>query len=101
LQQCLATEAGDYIIRRADGIHAYHLAVVIDDYLQGITEVVRGADLLDATPRQIYLQQLLQFPTPAYCHLPVATDRQGLKISKQNQAPRINHDNDAEVLYQT
>ena len=100
LQQCLATEVGDYIVRRTDGIHAYHLAVVIDDHLQVITEVVRGADLLDATPRQIYLQQLLQFPTPAYCHLPVATNRQGLKISKQNQAPRINHDNGAEVLYQ-
>lgn len=81
-------------------MHACHLAVVIDDHAQGITEIVRGSDLLDATPRHIYLQQLLNFFTPAYSHLPLATNRQGLKISKQNHAPRIAHAEGAKVLCQ-
>ncbi|HLG02365.1 MAG TPA: glutamate--tRNA ligase family protein [Bacteroidia bacterium] len=90
---------GDFIVRRADGIHAYHLAVVIDNHFQEITEIVRGAGLLDATPRQIHLQQLLGYSTPAYCHLPVATNRQGLKISKQNHARRIVHAEGVKVLH--
>lgn len=98
--QNLAQEVGDFIIRRADNIAAYHLAVVIDDAEQHVTEIIRGADLLDSTPRQIYLQQLLGFPRPVYYHLPVAVDGDGKKISKQNHAPAIDKRPTAEVLYQ-
>lgn len=85
-RQCVESEIGDFIICRADGYIAYHLAVVIDDAEQGVTQVVRGADLLDTTPRHIYLQQLLRLPTPGYLHLPVAINRQGFKLSKQTRA---------------
>lgn len=88
-QQRLAGEVGDFIIRRADGLFAYQLAVVIDDAEQGVTEVIRGSDLLDSTPRQIYLQQALQLPTPRYGHLPVAVDERGDKLSKQTCAPPL------------
>jgi len=97
--QQLESDAGDFVLRRADGIIAYHLAVVIDDQYQGITEIVRGADLLDSTPRQIYLQKLLGYMTPAYCHLPVATNNKGMKISKQNHAPGVDRQNAANVLF--
>ncbi|PCI08875.1 MAG: tRNA glutamyl-Q(34) synthetase GluQRS [Gammaproteobacteria bacterium] len=80
--QNIKQQCGDFIIKRRDGLFAYQLAVVVDDALQGITEVVRGNDLLDSTPRQIYLQQLLHYPTPNYCHLPLAVDVTGKKISK-------------------
>jgi len=87
--QRLQAESGDFIIRRRDGLIAYQLAVVVDDYLQGITEVVRGVDLLDSTPRQIWLQRLLGYPTPAYVHIPVAVNADGQKLSKNTGAPAI------------
>ncbi len=68
------------------------MAVVVDDAMQAISHVVRGSDLLDSTPRQIFLQQLLSYPTPGYCHLPVITNAQGQKLSKQNHAPALDDD---------
>jgi len=88
-QQNLETEVGDFIVHRADDLVAYHIATVIDDAYQGITEIVRGADLMDSTPRQIYLQQLFNYSIPGYAHLPVAVDKQGYKLSKQHHAPPI------------
>ena len=88
-QQALASECGDFVIKRRDGLFAYQLAVVVDDALQGVTEIVRGADLLDSTARQIYLQQKLDYPTPQYAHLPLAVDAQGKKISKSEGASRV------------
>jgi glutamyl-Q tRNA(Asp) synthetase len=87
--QNLARDIGDFVIKRADGIFAYQLAVVVDDAAQNITHVVRGADLLVSTPRQIYLQQLLNFAAPNYAHVPVAVNAQGEKLSKQSLAQPI------------
>ena len=85
-EQDVATQAGDFIVRRRDGFHAYQLAVVVDDSEQGVTEVVRGCDLLDNTPRQILLQQALGLPTPAYCHLPLVTEPDGSKLAKRRRS---------------
>ena len=88
-QQCIATEIGDFVIRRSDAVYAYQLAVVIDDYAQGISDIVRGADLLDNTARQLYLQQLLNYPHPRYLHIPIAVDQHGNKLSKRNRATAL------------
>lgn len=85
--QNLAGEVGDFVVYRRDGDYAYHLATVVDDADQGITEVLRGQDLLDSTPRQIYLQQQLDLPTPTYAHTPILIDMSGHKLSKRSLAP--------------
>lgn len=85
----VSAEVGDFVIRRRDDIHAYQLAVVIDDAFQGISAVVRGADLLHSTPRQVILQRMLDLPSPMYAHLPVATDMNGIKLSKSAGAAAI------------
>lgn len=87
--QDLARDVGDFVLFRADGQFAYQLAVVVDDAFQGINQVVRGADLLDSTPRQLFLQQQLGYPRPVYAHLPVATNGAGEKLSKQTRAPAL------------
>ncbi|MFI4939530.1 MAG: tRNA glutamyl-Q(34) synthetase GluQRS [Burkholderiales bacterium] len=89
VSQHLSTEVGDFVLKRADGYWAYQLAVVVDDAAQCVSHVVRGADLLDSTARQIYLQRLLQLPTPRYLHVPVVVNRQGEKLSKQTGAPEL------------
>jgi glutamyl-Q tRNA(Asp) synthetase len=98
--QRLNSDIGDFVIQRRDGLFAYQIAVVVDDAEQAISEVVRGSDLLDSTPRQIYLQQSLEISTPQYCHLPVAVGRDGNKLSKQNGASAIDISHGSQVLFE-
>jgi glutamyl-Q tRNA(Asp) synthetase len=95
----LATEFGDFIVCRADGFFAYQLAVVVDDAAAGITHVVRGADLLFSTPRQIFLQRCLGMPTPHYAHLPVAVDAAGEKLAKQTLAKPLDKDQPGRAIH--
>jgi glutamyl-Q tRNA(Asp) synthetase len=88
----------DFVLKRADGLWAYQLAVVVDDAEQGITHVVRGADLEDSTPRHVYLQRLLGYSSPKYFHVPVALDEHGNKLSKQNRAPAVPEDRPWETV---
>ena len=85
----LASDIGDFILKRADGHWAYHLAAVVDDAEAGVTDVVRGADLLDSTARHIALQHQFNFPTPTYAHVPVVTNELGQKLSKQTLAKSV------------
>ncbi|MDQ1832552.1 tRNA glutamyl-Q(34) synthetase GluQRS [Massilia scottii] len=98
MEQHLATESGDFVLKRADGFWAYQLAVVVDDAEQGVTDIVRGADLIDSTPRQIYLQHLLGVPTPRYLHVPVVRNADGEKLSKQTGALAVAPDNEGQAL---
>ncbi len=97
ISQHLESEIGDFVVRRADGLFSYQLAVVVDDAHGGITHVVRGADLLASTPRQIFLQRLLGMPTPYYMHIPVAVNGAGEKLSKQTLADPVRR-GDADTL---
>lgn len=99
IEQNVEREAGDFIVQRKDRIIAYQLAVVIDDHDQHVTDVVRGADLLDSTPRQICIQQIFAFSRPKYMHMPVMVDRQGVKLSKQTHAPAVDTQNPPAVLF--
>jgi glutamyl-Q tRNA(Asp) synthetase len=99
VESTLERDIGDFIIRRADGLVAYSLAVVVDDHDQGISDVVRGDDLLDFTPAQIYLQQTLGFNPPTYLHVPVAVDQAGEKLSKQTGAKPVNAATPADNLH--
>jgi glutamyl-Q tRNA(Asp) synthetase len=83
ISQRLDSEIGDFVVRRRDGIIAYQLAVVMDDIAQGVTDIVRGADLLESTPRQLWLYRLLRAPAPAYLHIPLMMARRGQKLSKR------------------
>ncbi|ABX73933.1 TPA: tRNA glutamyl-Q(34) synthetase GluQRS [Neisseria meningitidis] len=98
--QNLARDIGDFVLLRADGYWAYQLAVVADDAEQGVTHIVRGQDLLVSTPRQIYLQQCLGVPTPQYAHLPLLTNAQGQKWSKQTLAPALDLNRREQLLRQ-
>ena len=100
LRQNLSTEIGDFVIKRADGLFAYQLAVVVDDALQGVTHVVRGADLLLSTARQIYLKRLLGLPDTNYAHIPIVKNAAGEKLSKQTLAPALKGDEAKQQLIQ-
>ena len=95
IEQRIERDIGDFILKRRDGLFAYQLAVVVDDAAQGVTHIVRGADLLDSTARQIHLQRLLGYPTPQYLHVPAAVNAQGQKLSKQTLASAVTTESSA------
>jgi glutamyl-Q tRNA(Asp) synthetase len=97
-RQHLGRDVGDFVIRRRDGLYAYQLAVVLDDAWQGITDIVRGADLLDSTPRQLYLQELLGLPQPRYLHIPLITQPDGNKLGKSYRSPPLTEDQATPLL---
>jgi glutamyl-Q tRNA(Asp) synthetase len=99
--QNVEVEVGDFSILRKDKLFAYQLAVVVDDALQNITHIIRGNDLIDSTPRQIYLQQLLNYKIPSYGHIPVIVNDQGQKLSKQHFATPIDADNGPQLIHQS
>lgn len=98
IEQDVSLATGDFVVRRADGIPSYHLACAVDDGDAGFDPIVRGADLIDSTPRQILLQRALGLPTPEYLHLPVALDATGAKLSKQTLAPAVGNDPVSDTL---
>lgn len=97
--QDMAREVGDFVLWRVENIASYHLATVLDDADAGITRIVRGADLLDSTPRQILLQRLLGLPTPAYAHFPLVRAQDGRKLGKQTHAPRVDAGTPSKTLF--
>jgi len=97
--QQIEADVGDFVIRRKDELFAYQLAVVVDDEFQNITHVVRGWDLLDSTPRQIYLQRILDYQEMHYAHIPIIVDEKGQKLSKQAFAPSIETDRASDAIY--
>ena len=99
-QQQLSSEVGDFVLQRRDKLFSYQLAVVVDDQFQSVNQVMRGADLLDSTPRQIYLQQSLGYQQPEYAHLPLALNSEGQKLSKQNHAVSLQAGKESENLWQ-
>ena len=98
-QQDIENEVGDFVIQRKDRLFAYQLAVVVDDAYQGITDIIRGYDLLESTPRQIYLQKVLHYPQPRYGHFPIIVNEQGEKLSKQRFAAPIDVSNASPLLH--
>lgn len=100
-EQNLAQQVGDFVVQRRDRIHAYQLAVVVDDASQHISHILRGIDLIESTPRQIYLHTLLGRPIPCYSHVPVVVDRHGVKLSKQTGAKPVEISNIGCVMYNT
>ena len=98
MEEDVAVLTGDFVVRRADGLYAYQLAVVVDDAAQGVTQVVRGADLLTSTARQIALQSALSLPTPSYAHLPLIVNAEGAKIGKRDGALRLPSLDDQRVV---
>ena len=99
-QQCVKSSVGDFVVQRRDRLFSYQLAVVLDDEYQGISHVMRGTDLLDSTPRQIYLQQCLGYRQPVYAHVPLALNSEGQKLSKQNLATGLHQGLESQNLHQ-